>query len=339
MLKLLRRSDLDCLLEKISAAYQLQIPQLLADGTRLLAPYAAGEISLFGPPPQRKPTSFFFPQTEKLLTLATNATVELPEPAEKPLALLGLDRADLAGIAFLDRFFMAAPADDAYLRKRSGALLVGLSGAAGVAESFLPLSAGDCDVELIASTGSWLALAYTDCGGRLLRDFPDGDPEHLAALRKLSAERSSQPDSLQQASQLLLDERVPEQFWQELADRCILCSGCNLACPTCSCFCLQDRQTAAGTERSRVWDSCQLDAFMREASGHNPLGTEALRTRRRIHHKLAADVLRWGELGCVACGRCDRACPTGIGMLAVTELIVKRYAGKPCNQGVESGEV
>ena len=326
MLKQLQRNDLDRLLAKLAIDYRLQVPQQLADGTRLLTPYASGELSLFGPPVQRKPTCFFFPQTETLLNLAANGAVELPQPTEKPLALFGLDRADLAGVAFLDRFFGAAPADDAYLRNRNGALLIGLTGAAGVEQSFLPLSDGNCSIELIAIRGSWLALAHSACGERLLAEFPDGDTERLTALQKSSA---SLPNSLQQASQLLLEERVPEQFWQEIADRCILCSGCNLACPTCSCFCLQDRPTADGTERSRVWDSCQLDAFMREASGHNPLGTEALRTRRRFLHKLAVDVLRWGELGCVACGRCDRACPTDIGMLAVTAEIVKRYAGKP----------
>lgn len=328
MLKQLRRSELDLLMAKLAADYQLQVPRQLADGTRLLARYAAGEISLYGPPLQRKPTSFFFPQTETLLNLAANGVVELPEPAEKPLALFGLDRADLAGIAFLDRFFTAAPADDAYLRNRNGALLIGLTGAAGAEQSFLPLSAGDCDIELIAIRGSWLALAHSTSGEQLLCDFPAGDPARLVALRKLSASDTGQRERLQQASQLLLADQVPDDFWVEIADRCILCSGCNLACPTCSCFCLQDRQFAESTERSRVWDSCQLDAFMREASGHNPLGSEALRTRRRIHHKLAADVLRWGELGCVACGRCDRACPTGIGIFAVVEELLTRYRAK-----------
>jgi formate hydrogenlyase subunit 6/NADH:ubiquinone oxidoreductase subunit I len=326
MLKQLQRSHLDQLLAKIAVTYQLQVPQLLADGTRLLAPYAAGDLSLFGPLLQRKPTACFFPQTEKLLTIAADGAIELPQPLEKPLALFGLERADLAGITFLDRFFCAAPADDVYLRHRNGALLIGLTGASGVEHSFLPLSAGDCDIELIAIRGSWLALAHSAVGRTLLLDFPAGDTERLAALRKFSADNMTPPNSLQLASQLLLEDRVPDEFWKEIADRCILCSGCNLACPTCSCFCLQDRQTEVGTERSRVWDSCQLDAFMREASGHNPLGTEALRTRRRIHHKLVADVLRWGELGCVACGRCDRACPTGIGMLAVVDEIVKRFA-------------
>jgi formate hydrogenlyase subunit 6/NADH:ubiquinone oxidoreductase subunit I len=274
---------------------------------------------------QRKPTAFFFPQTEKLLNIDVCGAVALPLTADKPLALFGLNRADLAGVTFLDRFFMAAPEDDAYLRNRSGALLIGLTGAAGPDNTFLPLSAGDCDIELIAIRGSWIALGHSSNGEKLLLNFPDGDPERLTALRKFSDSNPAQTDLLQQASRLLMDDKVPDQFWSEIADRCILCSGCNLVCPTCNCFCVQDRTSERGTERSRVWDSCQLDAFMREASGHNPLGTEALRTRRRIHHKLVADVERWGELGCVACGRCDRACPTGIGMMAVIEELVERY--------------
>ncbi len=329
MLKQLQQNQLEQLLERIAGEYRLQVPLLLADGSRQLAPYGSGEPSLFGAPLQRKPTSYFFPQTERLLTIAAEGTVIIPVAAEKPLALFGIDRADLSGITFLDRFFTAPPADDAYLRNRRDALLIGLTGAAGPDHGFLPISSGDCDIELIAIRGSWLALGYSADGKRLLDDFPAGDSDRLAALRNFSASRSEQAETLQQASQLLRDDQVPDQFWEEIAARCILCSGCNLVCPTCSCFCLQDRTDETGTERSRVWDSCQLDAFMREASGHNPLGTEALRTRRRIHHKLAADVERWGELGCVACGRCDRTCPTGIGMFAVSEAIVKRYGKIP----------
>lgn len=329
MLKQLSRCDLEQLLKTIAAAYHLQVPQLLSDGTRQLAPYGAGKLSLSGPTLQRKPSAFFFPQLETLLTIGADGCSEIPASAEQPIALFGLNRADLAGIAFLDRFFSAAPADDVYLRRRSGALLIGLSGEVGVDRSFLPLATGHCDLELINSQERWLAVSYSPRGAHLLADFPAGNPRQLAALRHLSSSESARLDSLQQASRLLLEDQVPDQFWAEIADRCILCSGCNLACPTCSCFCLQDRQLGERTERSRVWDSCQLDAFMREASGHNPLGSEALRTRRRIHHKLAADVHRWGELGCVACGRCDRACPTGIGMFAVVDEMLQRFGEKP----------
>lgn len=325
MLKQLNREELEQLLDELAADYRLQVPQQLADGTRQLAPYGDGEISLNGAVVQRKPTTFFFAQTERLLTLDSGGAIDIPLPNPKPLALFGLNRADLAGVTFLDRFFAAAPEDDAYFRNRDGALLIGLTGAAGPDNTFLPLSAGDCDIELIAIRGSWMALGHSLNGKKRLLDFHDGDPERLSAVRKFNDSNPAQLDFLHQASQLLMDDKVPDQFWAEIADRCILCSGCNLVCPTCSCFCVEDRTFDESTVRSRVWDSCQLDAFMREASGHNPLGTEALRTRRRIHHKLAADVERWGELGCVACGRCDRACPTGIGIMAVAEELVKRY--------------
>jgi len=325
MLKQLNRADLDRLLETIARDYRLQVPQQLADGTRQLTVYGTGELSLSGALLQRKPTSYFFPQTQKMLSIHPNGTVELPPPVKPPLALFGLNRADLAGISFLDRFFLAAPADDIYLRQRSTALLIGLTGEAGLDHSFLPLSAGDCDIELVAVNDYWLGLGHTAQGQRLIHDFPAGDPAQLVCLERLGGGGGGELDLLHQASCLLREDKVPDQFWAEIADRCILCSGCNLACPTCSCFCVQDRTREGVTERSRVWDSCQLDAFMREASGHNPLGTEALRTRRRIHHKLVADVERWGELGCVACGRCDRACPTGIGMLAVVQEMLRRF--------------
>lgn len=326
MLKQLKRPELERLLATVAQDYALQVPQQLSDGTRQLAPYGTAELSLSGEQLQTKPTACFFPQTELLLTITDDGQVLLPANIAKPQALFGLNRVDLAALAFLDRFFSAPPADDVYLRRRNGALLLGLTGFAGADGAFLPLTDGNCDLELIADNGCWLALGHSAHGRQLLAPFAAGEQERLAELQHLSAEQSIDLSPLRQAAQLLAADRVPDAFWQEVADRCILCCGCNFSCPTCSCFGVQDRCSEQGTERSRVWDSCQLDAFMREASGHNPLGTEALRTRRRIFHKLVADVERWGELGCVACGRCDRACPSGIGMFAVVEEIVKRFA-------------
>ena len=78
-------------------------------------------------------------------------------------------------------------------------------------------------------------------------------------------------------------------------------------------------------ERWRLWDSCLLEGFQREASGHSPMKEEWSRTRRRIHHKLVADVIRWGHMTCFFCGRCDAICPTGIGIKSVSREIVKRF--------------
>lgn len=254
MLKQLNRAELDQLLHKLAAEYRLQVPQQLADGTRQLAPYGDGELSLFGAVVHRKPTAYFFPQTERLLNIDASGAVTLPLSAEKPLALFGLNKADLAGITFLDRFFTAAPADDVYLRNRNGALLIGLTGAAGPDHSFLPLSAGDCDIELIAIREGWLALGHSAVGEKPLLDFPAGDSERLTALRKFSDSNAGESDLLQQASRLLMEDKVPDQFWTEIADRCILCSGCNLSVQpaTASAFRIEPVITALSAAGSGI---------------------------------------------------------------------------------------
>jgi len=328
MLKAVSKTDLPNLFDRIAAKYSLQVPMRLADGTRLLRPWQSGELSLDGAPLQQKPTSFFFPQTELLLTISAAGKIGMPTPEEKPLALFGLSRPDLAGIAFLDRFFSTQPADEHYLRRRCNALLIGLAGEVGPDGRWQSPAGKNCDFELIAIGNGFQAQAFSAAGEDWLSPYPAANPSALTEIqRNVETEEKRQTARLQQAARLLEQDLVPDRFWEEIASRCILCSGCNLVCPTCNCFGVQDRRRGKDVERSRVWDSCQFDAFMREASGHNPLGTEALRTRRRIHHKLVADPQRWGELGCVACGRCDRTCPTGIGIFALVEEMLNRYGG------------
>jgi len=326
MLKRLDRSALEKLLAALATEFRLLTPQRLADGTRLLRPHGEGALALQGEPVQRKPTEAFFPQHDPLMWIGAQGEVTACDPPVNPLALFGLNAADLACIAFTDRFFAAPPADDHYQARRQGALLIGLTGHAGPGGEFLPLAEGLCDLELLALRQDWLGVPWTSRGEDLLAGLPDGDWAELENLQETGRARGNPlQELLESAAGLVASESVPDDFWREIGDRCILCSGCNLVCPTCTCFCVEDRHEQGATLRSRVWDSCQFDAFMREASGHNPLGSEALRTRRRIHHKLAADVTRWGEFGCLLCGRCDRVCPTGIGIQAVAAKILARF--------------
>ena len=314
---------------RLGESFQVRLPVLLADGSRALGSPGDGPISLHGGALPAKPTAAFFPHHEPLFT-ATGAAMELPPPPARPLLVAGLPARDLACLRFIDRFFAVGWRDDIYFRRRQGAVVAGVSGWCGQGGALLPLAGGDCDLELAWDGNRWLVIPYSAAGRQVVAGLPDcAPPQALAELQQASAALADEDgDLIRRASLLLKADRVPDSFWAEVGDRCIACTGCNLVCPTCTCFGVQDWRCGERVERSRMWDSCQLDGFMREASGHNPLGSEALRTRRRIHHKLAADPERWGEISCFLCGRCDAVCPTGIGIVAVAREMVARFGGE-----------
>lgn len=111
---------------------------------------------------------------------------------------------------------------------------------------------------------------------------------------------------------------IADEEWAALGPACFACTGCTNVCPTCSCFTTADVVQHDGGERARVWDSCLLEGFQREASGHHPAPRPADRVRRFWYHKLSDDfVPPCPRIGCVGCGRCDVTCPGSIGALRV----------------------
>lgn len=324
-MKILSSDRLDQFVESLAETWELRVPILLPDGTRVIGSPDDAPLALQGSAILSKPTAAFFPQQETVFTVAGGEFQE-PPAAERPLFVLGFTPRDLACLRFIDRFFADGWRDDIYFRQRQNAVVAGISGYCGPNGALLPPAGGDCDLELFRGGEDWLVMTYSEAGIRIAADLPDA-PEEAAELFRQAATTPADENQLLigNASALLRADRVPDSFWAEIGGRCIACTGCNLACPTCTCFGVQDWRSANKTERSRMWDSCQLDGFMREASGHNPLGSEALRTRRRIHHKLAADPEKWGEISCFVCGRCDAVCPTGIGIVAVAREIVARF--------------
>ncbi len=320
------------LLEFFSAAardYDVRVPIRLQDGTRALGTPEEGTLSLCGGPLPQKITAAFFPQFEAIMSGDSNR-LQMQPPVAKPLFVAGWTAADLDCLEFVDEFFGAYYRDTVYFNKRDGAVIIGVTGWCGDNGEFQRIAGGQCDFELIGTEQRYVAIPYSDRGRGLVSAIPGGRKIEDSILDELVEKSSGLADDdqrvLQAASRLLLDGKVPEVFWQRIANRCIACTACNLACPTCTCFDVFDLATVdSGVSRWRLWDSCQLDGFAREASGCNPMGEERLRTQRRIHHKLAADVIRWGHITCYLCGRCDKVCPTGIGMTAVCREMVQEY--------------
>jgi len=330
--KALNEQELAALFEALAADWDVRVPIRLHDGTRALGRPGEGPLALAGGALPRKITSVFFPQMERVFT-AGGGAIEAPAPGAKPLLVVGFTAQDLDCLEFIDRFFGEHFRDHPYFARRQGAATVGVSGRCGRDGAMLKIAAGKCDLELVCDGKRYIAAARSEAGAALAGRVAGGQEVAQAELDALQALSDALPRDDEQliaaAAALLQQNKVPDEFWQSVADRCIACTSCNLCCPTCTCFEVFDRSAgAARTDRWRMWDSCQLDGFMREASGHNPMGAEWMRTRRRIHHKLAADPARWGQVTCFLCGRCDEVCPTGIGIKAVCREMLARYGGR-----------
>ncbi len=326
-MKTLTIQDIESFLRSIESIYDVHVPISLHDGTRTLGKLGGGPLAIAGGRIPQKITNVFFPQMETVLTIGPEK-IELSKPSPKPLLVVGFTAQDVDCLKFIDRFYSENYRDDVYFNKRDGAVIVSVSGRCGINGEFLKIASGNCDIELISDGQNYLFATYTDAGKTLAKKAK-GRKADDDLIKQLQKESDALPNDdlelIRKASKLLLEEKVPDEFWVTISDRCIACTSCNLACPTCTCFDVFDRKSGDMVKRWRVWDSCQFDGFMREASGHNPMGKEDLRTRRRIHHKLAADVTRWGQITCMLCGRCDEVCPTGIGIKAVCREMVDKY--------------
>jgi hypothetical protein len=108
-------------------------------------------------------------------------------------------------------------------------------------------------------------------------------------------------------------------LWEATARRCYSCASCNLSCPTCYCFDVEDEldMTLAAGARRRTWDGCQLKNFAVVAGNHNFRAKAASRLRHRIYRKALWIEQRSRAPGCVGCARCDRACTAKINSVEI----------------------
>ena len=105
---------------------------------------------------------------------------------------------------------------------------------------------------------------------------------------------------------------IGSDLWKEYDKRCVACGRCNLVCPTCTCFTMQDAYyTDNGKvgERRRVGGSCMIDGYSSVAGGGEYRKKHGERMRFKVLHKISDFRKRYGYDMCVGCGRCDDVCP------------------------------
>ena len=118
----------------------------------------------------------------------------------------------------------------------------------------------------------------------------------------------------------IIKDSLDSPAWEEVAEPCVDCAGCNHICPTCRCFLLFDKKGEKGFERTRLWDGCLYTGFARVAAGANPRSKLSQRFANRLLCKFDFFPENIGLDACTGCGRCISVC---IGKIDMREAVKK----------------
>jgi sulfhydrogenase subunit beta (sulfur reductase) len=315
---------------------------LMAD-YKVIGPQAKGPKFAFGPitdPAQLRldynttilpPKKVLQPPEERLATFTRQGEPHVEPVVEaEPTVLLGVHTCDLHAIRLLDQAFSQEHPDAHYLERRAQTVIVSLECLEPCDELSFCKSMGT----LAANEGydlhlTDLGLAYavdvaTEAGEQLLsrygtaREASDVDVSLLNEVLSAKWPRFTYRLNFE-AAELpgLLSMAYDYPLWDELGERCLACGSCTNVCPTCYCFNVFDEvdMALAEGERHRRWDSCQLDEFASVAGGENFREARSARQRHRFMRKGKYLYEKFGELGCVGCGRCIRTCVANISIV------------------------
>lgn len=297
-----------------------------------------GEVVKFMPNvrPQMSPKSLFFTERESLFVFDGEKFKETM-PQHGPQVLFGVTACDLTAISYQDKHFAEDPY---YQARRQKTILVGIDCSTPCENGFCrSVDAGpqvkDNIADLILTpmpsiggdaTGWWL-LCSSDAGraavsGMDLRKA-DNSWKSWREMNRRHTEAEFKSDvHIINGIQRINARAVPDELWERFAHQCISCSGCSQLCPTCSCYATRDVKEGGEVVRERVWDSCLMVGFQKEASGANPAAEAGRRMYRYWYHKFSEDyVAQMGRVGCVGCGRCETTCPGSVGVHSIMEKI------------------
>ena len=268
------------------------------------------------------PKKYFQPPVETIVGFDAAGGYESVYDTEK-FVLFGVHPYDMAAINQMDKLFSQDNTDSHYMTRRNNATIIACD-VVNASENVFAGSMGTATVKqgydiLLTDIGdSYVIEAATDKGQALLdkatsseataddikaRETVQLENEEKLNKHKLNCEPSDIPN--------LLEKAYDSPVWEEKAKTCFGCGSCNQVCPTCYCFNVCDNVNwdLSSGERQRSWDGCLLNGFTKVAPAHEFRSKQADRFRHRLYRKgkyVPGKID--GEIACVGCGRCIKAC-------------------------------
>lgn len=302
------------------------------------------DIVLDCPASMPSPKEFLFPQYEPMLRFSGSTQSysrgpkkpdEITELSDKTKRVIfGVRSCDISALRILDRFYLGRFEDPYYLQRRKNTLLISVVCNDPAPTCFcIGLGTGPYldkgfDIQLTDLGDRYFVQADSAEGLRTIRATSflfhspkKADNEDQYEVFLGSKARFRKRIDLEGPRQMILSEKVKDDFWQKVTDRCFECGGCVYDCPLCTCFTVTDRAYPDGVERIRIWDACLFKGFTRMAGDVLPNEKRILRTKRWFYHKLVDYPEVFGDFGCVGCGRCTITCPGKIDMATVATRI------------------
>jgi sulfhydrogenase subunit beta (sulfur reductase) len=338
--RIIARSDLTGWVARLLERGEVMAPVRSETGDEIFATITRPEDVLWEfENPLLPPKHALLPQTDPIARIrkenGRHRVERLPDPAER--VLLNVRSCDAVGLAYLRQVHEQDLADATVVRRADTLAVISLAchepcelGFCVCCEAGPFLDQGP-DVQLTDLEDVFFAEPFTLRGRHLLDvagDLVEPADAETTALREARESGAYHRFGevtchIGSAMRRVSTNRVAEELWDAMAPWCMECGGCTYACPMCYCFSVGDMVEGDDAWlRCRTWDSCQYEAFTREASGHNPRHTRKERMKRRFFHKLSAQYyVRDDRAGCVGCGRCIRVCMGTTDLPSVVEGI------------------
>ncbi|MFV1950765.1 MAG: 4Fe-4S dicluster domain-containing protein [Nitrospinota bacterium] len=283
------------------------------------------------------PKKYLYPNKETLFCFK-KTTEEISEIEDKEERILfGIRPCDINAVNLMDRIFSDGYKDSYYAKRRKNTILIGVDCCSPCDDHSFCYSVGHLEVKegydlLLKDIGiAYFILMGSERGKELMNKFTkfrETTPQDIEQINEIEKKKESlfinkfktNVDNLP----LLFRSSMSSPIWEELAKRDLGCGACNVDCPTCYCFDVQDRLEFNVEDGSRIrnWDGCMLRDFTLVASGEVFRPGKADRLKHRFNRKFHYLMNTYKKSHCVGCGRCARDCLAGISPVEVVNSLV-----------------